>query len=229
MSFLNLMEDIVKGVVDEVLKNDRDVAQIKVNRDDIVAYVLNRIPPQYVTSERGILHGKLQARYEPQQKTDILFCVYEAIDVIRSRRDTAASSAKTRKDDVLQRRVSHIVGEVLEETTLSMIPDVEVSLLLKGKPVAMVDDTWKNPYVTNRATRGYYHFWPDYLESEMKGQSSVQFTLEFKHPRFESKKVDVDIDILDKPDMSQTCVVSIVLLKAKDGVDLDFLYVEEKS
>ncbi|PKL36061.1 MAG: hypothetical protein CVV44_17730 [Spirochaetae bacterium HGW-Spirochaetae-1] len=223
MSIQNLMEDIVANVVEEVMKKDKDLEKIKVNRDDIVAYVLNRIPPKYITSERGILHGKIQAHYETQQKTDMLFSVYEAIDVIKKRRSTELHSAESTAA-AEEYRLSHIVGEVLEETTLSMIPNVEVTLLFKGKPAKMIDDNWKNPYTTNKATKGYYHFWPIFSKGDMGKSAHVPFTLEFSHPKFEDKKVDIEIETISKPNMAKTHTTAIVLLQAKVGVDLDFLY-----
>jgi len=223
MSIQNLMEDIVANVVEEVMKKDKDLEKIKVNRDDIVAYVLNRMPPKYITSERGILHGKLQSHYETQQKTDMLFSVYEAIDVIKKRRSTELHSAES-TTAAEEYRLSHIVGEVLEETTLSMIPNVEVTLLFKGKPAKMIDDNWKNPYTTNKATKGYYHFWPIYSKSDMGKSAHVPFALLFSHPKFEDKKVDIEIETISKPNMAKTHTNAIVLLQAKAGVDLDFLY-----
>lgn len=145
MSYQNLMEDIVANVVEEVLRNDKDLNPEEFRRNDIIAYVLNRIAPRYVTSERGILHGKLEAKYAVQERTDILFCVYEAIEVIKSRRSTEVSGAISTGFDGDTCRFAHIVGEVLEETTMVLIPDVEVSLLYNDRVAEMVDSSWKNP------------------------------------------------------------------------------------
>ncbi len=229
MSFQNLMEDIVKNVVDEVLRNDKDMANVRVNRDDIIAYVLNRIPARYVTSERGILHGQLNAHYRTQEKTDILMCVYEGIDVIKGRRETSAASGRPAGGVKSYPRMAHILGEVLEETTLSMIPDVKVTLLLDGKPASMLEGTWKNPYLTNRATRSYYHFWPEYNEKLMKGKSQISFVLDFTHPKFQTKQVDVSVQVLRDAEAPGSFVLPIVLLEAKEGVNLDFLYTGDRD
>jgi len=215
------MEDVVSSVVEEVLRNDGDLKDLTVNRDDIIAYTLNRIPPKYITSERGILHGKLDAKFETQQKTDILFSVYEAIGVIKNGRNTGVAR-DSRVDGGSDRRLPHFVGEVLEETTLSMVPDVEVSILYKGKLMEMIDSDWKNPYKTNRATRGYYHFWPKFDEGTLKKGDKIEFTLLFKHPKFMEKSAEVEIEALAKPDISFKA--PIVLIQAKEGVNLDFLY-----
>jgi hypothetical protein len=223
------MEDIVKNVVDEILRNDKDMANVRVNRDDIIAYVLNRIPARYVTSERGILHGQLKAHYRTQERTDIIMCVYEGIDVIKGRRETAAASTRLAGGGKIFPRVAHILGEVLEETTLSMIPNVKVTLLFNGKPVPMLDSNWKNPCVTNKATRSYYHFWPEYNEKLMKGHSEISFVLDFSHPKFQTKRIDINVQVLKDAEAPGSFVLPIVLLEAKDGVNLDFLYTGDKD
>jgi len=227
MSYQNLMEDIVGNVVDEVLKNDKDLNPEEYRKDDIVAYVLNRINPRYITSERGILHGKLEARYATQERTDILFSIYEAIEVIKSRRATGAGDSTGGKVCEDAGRLAHIVGEVLEETTMVMIPDVEISLLYNDRVAEMIDEGWKNPYKTNRATRGYYHFWPVYHGEDMMKGKKIPFTLVFRHPKFKEKRMDIEIDLLVEPDMAKSHVVPIVLLSANEGVDLDFLYTDD--
>lgn len=222
MPVKNLMEDIVINIVEDVLSGNRDLQKENVQKEDIIAYILNRIPPKYITSERGILHGKLEARYVIQQKTDILLLLYEAINVINRRR--ATEIVEESADSPLQIfRFAHIFGEVLEESTLSVIPDVVVTLLFNGKPARMVDADWKNPYRTNRATMGFYHFWPDYIESEMGKGPIIKFTLNVQHVKFEETNIPVEMKLLDRADMGKSHVMPLALLRAKKGVDLDFL------
>ena len=222
MSIKNLMEDIVTEVVNEIIRNDKDLQIKKTMKDDVIAYVLNRVGTKYVTSERGVIHGLLERKFTAQQKSDILFLVYEAIGVIKNRRES-----QTGGETGIQAGLGafpHILGEVLEETTFSIIPGVEVTLLDGGKKAAMVDDGWKNPCITHKATRGYYHFWPA-LPQEKKGKAkSHSFTLRFSHPKFEEKDVAVDLETLSRDEVTGSKVLPIVLLNVKPGVDLDFLY-----
>jgi competence protein ComFB len=225
MAVKNLMEDVVLSTIDEILVEEKYFAGIDRFKQDIAAYVLNRVPPKYITSERGILHGKLEARFLFQQKTDILFLINEALDVIKSRRDIPT---EPRLSEFI---ASHdlffplIIGEVLEETTFSIIPDVEVALMYNGKPVKMVDPTWENPYRTGRGTLGYYHFWPDVDTENMNVQSEVPFTIRFNHPKFREKEIDVKIAVSSNFNISQSRPVQIALLQLKEGNDISFLYV----
>jgi hypothetical protein len=79
------MEDVVSSVVGELLaKQKEELPHADMYWDDIIAYVLNRIPPKYITSERGILHDRIDALSAVQQRSDILFLAHEAIVVIRA-------------------------------------------------------------------------------------------------------------------------------------------------
>ncbi len=221
MGVKNIKEDIIYNIVEDVINNDANIAEYKIGVDDLVAYILNRIPPKYTTSERGILHGKLEARYIIQQKTDILLLLYEAIEIFKNRRETEAveieESAGSEKGGF-----SHVFGEVLEETTFSIVHNVEVTLLYDGRPAKMINSGWKNPYITTKAAKGFFHFFPAY-EEKMGTGPKVSFELLLRHSKFLDKKVQLGIDLLDAPDLGKSHVVPIVLLQLKEGENLDFL------
>ncbi|HEY1405732.1 MAG TPA: late competence development ComFB family protein [Spirochaetota bacterium] len=223
MAIKNIMEDVVLSTIEEILKEDKFFSGAERYKQDISAYVLNRVPPKYVTSERGILHGKLESRFLFQQKTDIILLIHEALEVIRNRRDKPTPSLS---DSLASRELffPHIIGEVLEETTFSIVPDVEVTLLFKGKTVSMVDTSWENPYTTHKGTLGYYHFWPDVDPSSMNIGNEVPMTIQFSHTFFKKKEMEVLIPVLSVFDVSHSRAVPIALLQLKDGVDTTFLY-----
>jgi hypothetical protein len=118
----------------------------------------------------------------------------------------------------------HILGEVLEETSFLVIPDVEVSLLYKGKESKMIDSTWENPYNTNYATKGFYHFWPEFHEGDMDEKSPVPFKIIFKHPKFKEKSLNIELSVMDTFYLNKTHVVPLTLLQTQIGVDISFLY-----
>jgi competence protein ComFB len=220
MSYRNLMEDITRTAVEEVLKKDNEVSQINSNADDIAAYVLNRVPPRYVTSERGILHGKLQARLATQQKTDIFMLIYEAIEVIKKRRNNETKPGHTKFNDLSLKGFPHIIGQVLEETTFSIIPDVEITLFNGKNRCGMVDTDWKNPYKTNKSTMGYYHFWPAYDEKTMGEGSVFKFRLEYRHKLLGDKDFEFQLDYDSPTGIGMSYIIPIVLLQPKPGIPL---------
>lgn len=211
----NLMKDIVINTLDEVLKKEDQKDISSASKDDIIAYVLNRIQPKYVTSERGFLYGVLDAKYKVQERIDVLFLIYEAIYRILNRRNgnsnaTAISIAESNG------YLPHVVGQVLEESTLSVIPDVEVTLLFGKTTVAMVDDGWHNPYRTSQATKGHYHFWPKYSENTMKKTAGIPFHLTFKHPHCNDQTLDLTLDVSSKSDFGISQFLPTVLMKVKE-------------
>jgi competence protein ComFB len=222
MEFFNLIEMIVKDIVDEVLAKEDDFKSIKYHRNDIIAYVLNRVPPRYVTGERGIIHSRIDPRLKYQQHTDILFLTYEAIGLFSKRRTTEIEE-KSGEIEKLSGLIPHMIGEALEETTLSVIPDLKVTLLYNDKPAAMMDLGWKNPYTAAKATRGYFHFWPRYIQGTMSSGDHVEFILTFEHPKFEARSVKVRAKVNKKNDLGNTQSIPLILLKLKGGVTSEFL------
>ncbi|HPQ52994.1 MAG TPA: late competence development ComFB family protein [Spirochaetota bacterium] len=224
MAIRNLMEDVASSVVGEVLsKMKEDLPHADMYWDDVIAYVLNRIPSKYVTSERGILHDRLDALTMVQQKSDILFLTHEAVQHIKNRR---ISTVNTDYDSIQSRKYffQHILGEVLEESTFSMIPDVEVTLMFGKEKATMIDESWSNPYVTNRATKGYFHFWPDFIEGVMDSAKPVQFSIIFSHPRFKEKSIDITLSVKETFKLNSSHVIPLTLLNTQEGVDIAFLY-----
>jgi len=223
MSIKNLMEDVVFSTIEELLKEEKYFSGADRFKQDIAAYVLNRIPPKYITSERGILHGKLEARFLFQQKSDIIFLIHEALDVIKGRREMPSSGIQ---DSISARHLffPHILGEVLEETTFSVITGVEVTLLFQGTPAKMVDSSWSNPYRTNKGTLGYYHFWPDVDPDMMDVVSDVPFTIRLHHPKFHQKDLEITIPVLQDARITQSRPVQLALMELHEGVDISFLY-----
>ncbi len=226
MAFRNLMEDIVTNVVNKILfKEDQKLLEYEPYKQDIITYVLNRIPPKYYTSERGILHGKLNTEFTFQQKADILLFTYEAIEIIINRRKTELP-ADCKSAEFKIYCLPHILGEVLEESTFSIIPDINVILLYKGKPVKMKDSSWKNPYVTSKSTEGYYHFWPEIphdIEKNVTAGKKLSFELVFNHPSFIEKRAEINLQVMDTIDIYKSQVIPITLIQCANGVDIDSL------
>lgn len=216
MPILNLMSDIVCSIVNEIF--DREEDNVKdIPKDDIISYVLNRIPPKYCTSERGILHTILDTRCSSQTKTDIFFLVYEAVDIVKTRRKSIEHINENRESEQIA-VFPHIMGMVLEKETLSIIPGVKITLLGGGKPAKMVDSGWNNPYITNLATKGYFHFWPDFTSAIERNEN--EFTIRIEHDDFETEEIVIRVDPIKELVAHESLSAPLVLINAKKGVDL---------
>ncbi|MBN2039771.1 MAG: late competence development ComFB family protein [Spirochaetes bacterium] len=223
MAIRNLMEDMVTGIVEEVLvmkANDNNDVIKNINKDDIITYVLNRIPPKYYTSERGILHGKLESEVMFQQKTDILILIHEAIKTVQKRRESELHIAKNKIKKELF--FPHVLGEVLENTTFSIVSDVNVTLFCNDKPAVMIDESWKNPYITNKATKGFFHFWPK-PEAEEKAIEDINFKIVCRHPKFKENSIEFTLQAVDDRNFYKSHVLPMILLQSQEGEDISFL------
>jgi hypothetical protein len=107
------------------------------------------------------------------------------------------------------------------------VEGVEVTLLHGGKPAAMIDQTWHNPYTTRKATRGFYHFWPDFIEDFMNKEGAVEFVLRFDHSKLKRHEVELKLDVAEKFNLNNSHVIPITLLQTREGVDVSFLYEQE--
>ncbi|MCK4515693.1 MAG: late competence development ComFB family protein, partial [Spirochaetaceae bacterium] len=55
MKLKNYQEDVVLRAIDIALEDQSEVVSDPAFVNDVAAYVLNRVPPRYVMSERGFL------------------------------------------------------------------------------------------------------------------------------------------------------------------------------
>lgn len=77
----NYMEEVVDKVLIEVLNDYKDSCHCAMCIDDIKAMALNRLPPQYICTEKGLLYTKAN-ELMTQFKTDIIKEVIMAIEIV---------------------------------------------------------------------------------------------------------------------------------------------------
>jgi len=216
MSLVNMMEDKIKATVNEVLSVRDDRFLLTKYMEDIVAFVLNRVPPRYITSGRGLIHNEIEFSINSQLQTDIRLCVNDAIRTLTSRREPEKNASLMSDYVGKHYYFPYVIGEVLEESTFSIIPDVEVKLFYNNSPVSMIDPSWANPYITCNATKGFYIFWPDFLKEEMDTAGDNIFRISFRHKKFFKKELSFSMRALDNINMNRSLVVPLALLKIDD-------------
>ncbi|MBN2403840.1 MAG: late competence development ComFB family protein [Spirochaetes bacterium] len=218
---INIMEDKIKAAVNEILSVREDRFILIKFMEDIIAYVLNRVPPRYVTSERGYVHNEIDFSVNTQLHADIRFCVNEAINTLSHRREPDLHSILSLENVVSKHYYyPYIVGEVLEESTFSVIPDVEINLMYNDYPVPMIDPGWNNPFITCKATRGFYLFWPDFLKGEMSTASDNIFKIIFRHKKFYKKEISFSMRALEKFNYNKSQIVPLVLMRLQDSENI---------
>lgn len=81
MQVHNLMEDIVRSCLKELLTHRQDLADCDEKvQADIMAIVLNNLPPKYVSTDKGEMFVKTQLR--SQVETDVYRELSLAIDKV---------------------------------------------------------------------------------------------------------------------------------------------------
>ena len=157
MNVHNLMEDIVIKAVNTLydrVKNE-NVAWLTCDcencRLDAVSYVLNRIPPKYVVSGRGVTHN-VEYLASSQLQADVDSLALEGMRTVSSTK--RPFHTLDRKECMIQGSSEKsnpafnfftFMGVVLDGNTFEPVTEAEITLKLEGQLAQMVDKTWSNP------------------------------------------------------------------------------------
>jgi competence protein ComFB len=178
MRLKNYNEDLVLETVKIVLKDRTDITASRAFMLDVAAYALNRVPPKYITSERGFTHEYIQAGNGNGEEGERLLNVIElitlvnkAVDVVaRRRRDNAPAATKRETAPVIDvdtplhltyfYNMPHIFGRVVDAETGVPVIAAEATLWINDHVSVPAESGWRNPYMTNEQTKGYFSFWP---------------------------------------------------------------------
>lgn len=138
MYLYNFIEKKVVKLVDFYIKEK----SIPVNsniRMDMIVYTLNRVPPQYVTSARGVLHSLLKQDLS-QTNADILSVISEGYHIITKRRN--------------EDNIPRTIPEILEEGDYLFYPSV-IGNVYRGDKFNKVEDALVYVYENNKLLEGY--------------------------------------------------------------------------
>lgn len=195
MKLKNYQEDVVLRAIDIALEDQPHLTTDPVFVNDVAAYVLNRIPPRYVMSERGFLRltvEQLEAGDGNRSLANIIelmILVNRGIEIVRSRRPSG-SADHDRGDDaerinVFVHNYPQFIGRVVDDATDEPVYGAVVTLFMEGDQVPPAEPGWSNPYRTHPQTKAFFSFWPRAARSEHEvAVSQILFTVE--HPDFES-------------------------------------------
>lgn len=189
----NIMEDLATRVVDDVMasmkaKRSGDICSSELCRQDAICFVLNRVPPRYVSSARGIAHTSQELKEDQQLLVDLTTLAHEGLRRISTVRRYYYSPTTTHirytKGPVFP--FPAIRGRVIDGSNFSPVSDVAVSLYHNDAMVPMMDPRWENPYVVSRDTYGTFCFWPLAEVSDHQGKErTFDFELAVEDERYE--------------------------------------------
>ena len=206
MNVHNMMEDLVSAEVNTLYEQVKKAkspwltCDCKNCRLDTISYVLNRIPPRYVVSGRGVTHSN-EIFEDHQLIADISAVAMDGLRIISSTKRPFHSLP--RKDCEVQKEESPsfnfptFTGTLLDGNTFEPIIGAKVLLKLDGNPVEMVDMTWSNPVQTFQSTKGAFSFWVKPLPAVTAGTNrKFEFEVEVEAEGYEKSYHYFDITVV---------------------------------
>ncbi|BBC22263.1 late competence development ComFB family protein [Pseudanabaena sp. ABRG5-3] len=127
--YSNILESLVSAIVERRVQRLDETIQKKISIDDVAAYVLNRLPPMYATSRRGL--QSLRQRVKSEMTNQIISIVKEALVKVIQAPERALSPLPferfnleledtlvqlrelLQRDDITWRNIAEIVEECL--------------------------------------------------------------------------------------------------------------------
>lgn len=198
MKLKNYQEDVVLRAIDIALEEEPILVSDPAFVNDVAAYVLNRIPPRYVMSERGFLRLTVEQLEEGNGNRslaniiELMILVNRGIDIVRSRRPSQAVNVDDKPEvpspdeaNVFVHNYPQFIGRVVDDETDEPVYGAVVTLHLDGDQVPPAEPGWSNPYRTHPQTKAFFSFWPHPAKSEHEAAiCQILFTVE--HPDYES-------------------------------------------
>jgi competence protein ComFB len=172
----NTVEDIVFAQVTEVCntieKNKKgEICTCHQCRIDTACYVLNRISPHYISSNRGVTRMGQVTIARQQKEVEIVSLVYEGIRQVNHNRrpyikhgGTNTSPESVSTTPIFN--IPTIIGRIFNGLNFEPLPEAKVELFRNGELVDMKDVSWQNPFIVVPNTEGTFTFWPTSIPVE---------------------------------------------------------------
>ncbi len=153
----NLMEEKVITLAKSYFESKRMQTNTKLFAD-IVGYVLNRVPPQYVSSSRGFLHNASKEDID-QLSIDIQTIIDEGYDIIQ-RRDSDKLNDKVFEIKKSGYYVVYpiVIGNIFYADNFSRIESGTITLYRENEPMKSYDSNFPNPFILSAHSPGRFMF-----------------------------------------------------------------------
>jgi len=161
-------------------------------RMDVLCYVLNRTPPHYIVSNRGVSRSLDEGIEWQQREADIAALIYEGLKQVSHNMRPNFShsnekSAVSNEAAIPRFIIPTIMGRVFNGNNFARISDATVELLWEGELVTMKDGNWQNPYSIVHNVEGHYSFWPAPVPtSKVNNHKIFEYILRVSAPEFET-------------------------------------------
>lgn len=194
MKLKNYQEDLVLQAIAIALENRPELLEDEVAVNDIAAFVLNRLPPRYIMSERGFTRLVSEEEEPSDERRDVatmvqlLVLVNRGIEMVENRRRPSPENSENHLDPASQAlpvlNFPQIVGKITDAEDQRAVANATVTLYLDGEVADPAEPGWPNPFKTSLATRGYYSFWPRHRRGDKSAQNH-RGRIVIEHPDYE--------------------------------------------
>lgn len=203
MNVHNIMEEQVTHRVNKLYDQVKEINASWLSCDcehcrlDTVSYVLNRVPPKYVVSGRGLTYTI--AKEDDQLKADIDALAIEGIHAVSSARRPYHNQEIDKTDTVKEGPVFNFptfIGTVYDGSTFEPLANATITLLQDNMPAKMMDYTWQNPNLTTSRTKGTFSFWIKAISSnEIATNKTFHFTIIVEASGYETLKHHFNVPV----------------------------------
>jgi competence protein ComFB len=158
-------------------------------RIDAACFVLNRIPPHYIISNRGAARIEQETISRQQREADTASLVFEALKrVSHNQRPNSHHSPDKGvgvKGPVFN--LPTIIGRAFDGSNFSPLANVSVELWQDGKLVEMKNRNWQNPASLVVNTQGTFTFWPVSISADApKVRKDFEYSIKIEVEGFET-------------------------------------------
>jgi competence protein ComFB len=161
-------------------------------RVDTICFVLNRIEPHYIVSNRGLTRIIDPVSINNQQvEADITTLIYKGIRLVNHNlRPTAPHDGTAATPTKIYNPlfdIPTISGRIFNGKSFEPITGIEVSLYCEGELDKMRNNNWQNPYTMVASTPGVFSFWPaQIIADNPEVTQDFKFSLRVTSPDYET-------------------------------------------
>ena len=196
MDIHNTNEDLVFNAVQKIFDeiqssgNPEKFCLCYQCRIDTICFVLNRIEPRYIVSNRGFTRIDPNSINSQQMEVDITSLIYKGIRLVNhNMRPTSPHDGSTEQHIKVHNPmfdIPTIAGRIFNGISFEPLVGVDIWLYCEGELVKMRNSNWQNPYTMVASTAGAYSFWPAPVPGDIPDISKdFSFSIKVNSPDYE--------------------------------------------
>lgn len=177
------IKNIVEDIVFDLMDTSDIVKGYEINKNqkmEVAAYVMNRLKPMYITSNKGFTNSIVKYQNDPQFVADVMLHISEACKVVKK------SYTSDIIKDHLDREMPYyifpkIYGKVISSKDFMPLQNGEIYLFIENILSQSIFELWKNPAELLSRDEGIFSFAPKpYLAKPPLAKKTFTFSIVIK-------------------------------------------------